>query len=75
MIRGNLSYIPLIYYKEMETLAKRIMSAFAEALSLKKDFFEDHIKNPISALRALNYPATNNEFEENQQRCGAHSGV
>ena len=58
----------------MEILAKRIMAAFAEALSLKKDFFENYITNPVSALRALYYPATQNEFEENQQRAGAHTG-
>ena len=46
------------YYSEMENLAKRIMSAFAEALDLEHNYFDDFINNPISALRALHYPAT-----------------
>ena len=61
------------YYREMEGLAKRVMSAFAEALDLQPNFFDGYIKNPISALRALNYPATTEVTEEGQQRAGAHT--
>ena len=61
------------YYMEMERLAKRIMSAFAEALGLETAFFDPFIGNPISALRALNYPATSEVTEEGQQRAGAHT--
>ena len=61
------------YYLEMEKLAARIMSAFAEALDLQPNFFDGYIKNPISALRALNYPATTEVTEEGQQRAGAHT--
>ena len=61
------------YYIEMEGLAKRVMAAFAEALALKASFFDPFIGNPISALRALNYPATSEVTEEGQQRAGAHT--
>ena len=50
------------YYSEMENFAKRIMSAFAEALDLEHHYFDDFINNPISALRALHYPATKNKI-------------
>ena len=61
------------YYSEMENLAKRIMSAFAEALDLERDYFDSFIGNPISALRALYYPETENKIFEKQQRAGAHT--
>ena len=61
------------YYTEMELLAKRVMSAFAQALNLEATFFNPFIRDPISALRALNYPATFNVSEEGQQRAGAHT--
>ena len=61
------------YYSEMENLAKRIMSAFAEALDLEYNYFDDFINNPISALRALHYPATKSKIFEKQQRAGAHT--
>ena len=49
------------------------MGAFAEALSLERSFFEKYIKHPISALRALNYPAIENAILIDQQRAGAHT--
>ena len=61
------------YYTEMEKLAVKIMSAFAEALNLKPDFFQNYIETPISALRALHYPKTTIVPEEGQQRAGAHT--
>ncbi|MGB1152632.1 MAG: isopenicillin N synthase family dioxygenase [Paracoccaceae bacterium] len=61
------------YYGEMEQLATRLMSAFAEALKLERTFFNKFIDAPISALRALNYPATQGEIAAKQQRAGAHT--
>lgn len=61
------------YYAAMEDLAARIMVGFAEALSLPSDYFAAHIGHPISALRALHYPATHGAALKNQQRAGAHS--
>ena len=63
----------LAYYREMEILAGRIMAAFAEALGRERDFFERYFEAPISALRALHYPATEGEAEAGQQRAGAHT--
>ena len=45
------------YYRAMEGLAARIMRVFALALKLPEDFFASFIDAPVSALRALNYPA------------------
>lgn len=61
------------YYGEMESLAARIMMAFAAALKLPDDFFAGYINHPISALRALNYPPTGEMSLRNQQRAGAHT--
>ena len=61
------------YYLEMERLASRIMAALAEALGLENEFFAPFIQNPISALRALHYPATANQAQAGQQRAGAHT--
>ena len=61
------------YYTAMEDLAARIMKAFAAALDLPEDYFAAAIADPISALRALNYPATGAVAEADQQRAGAHS--
>ena len=61
------------YYIEMEKLARKIMSAFAEALNLEPNFFKNYIETPISALRALHYPRTTIVPEEGQQRAGAHT--
>ena len=61
------------YYHEMEKLAERLMEVFAEALDLDTNYFKDFIRHPISALRALNYPQTNNIKLTDQQRAGAHT--
>ena len=61
------------YYSEMESLAKRIMVAFAEALGLESSYFDSFINNPISALRALYYPKTEDIIIDKQQRAGAHT--
>lgn len=61
------------YYREMESLAARIMVMFAAALKLPDDFFVSFIDHPISALRALNYPEQDVAPEQGQLRAGAHS--
>lgn len=61
------------YYSAMEDLAARIMVAFAEALKLPPDYFTRYISHPVSALRALHYPATNTVPLDRQQRAGAHT--
>ena len=44
------------YYNSMKNLASRIMRALALALNLDENYFNPYINEPISALRALNYP-------------------
>ncbi|QQA44383.1 isopenicillin N synthase family dioxygenase [Pelagovum pacificum] len=61
------------YYAHMEDLAARIMAMFAVALGKPEGFFQPYIDSPISALRALNYPATEGPAEAGQQRAGAHT--
>ncbi|MFZ0521478.1 MAG: 2-oxoglutarate and iron-dependent oxygenase domain-containing protein [Candidatus Acidiferrales bacterium] len=61
------------YYRAMGELAARIMRVFAVALELREDFFEDAIDDPISAMRALNYPNQPAPPKPGQLRAGAHS--
>lgn len=61
------------YYSAMEDLAARIMRLFAAALNLPETFFDRYIGSPISALRALNYPAPSTIAKPDQLRAGAHS--
>ena len=61
------------YYRAMEDLASRIMKVFAVALNLPDDYFESYIDEPISALRALNYPEQTVAPKTGQLRAGAHT--
>ena len=61
------------YYSAMEDLAARIMRAFAVALNLPDNFFAPFIDAPVSALRALNYPALSAPPAPGQMRAGAHT--
>lgn len=61
------------YYAQMEALAARVMAVFAAALELPEDFFVPFIGQPISALRALHYPGTQDQIRQDQQRAGAHT--
>jgi isopenicillin N synthase-like dioxygenase len=61
------------YYVAMGELAARIMRLFAAALHLPAEFFAGVIDNPISAMRALNYPHQPVPPQPGQLRAGAHS--
>jgi isopenicillin N synthase-like dioxygenase len=61
------------YYRAMSELAARIMRIFALALDLREDFFEGVIDDPMSAMRALNYPHPSAAPKPGQLRAGAHS--
>ncbi len=61
------------YFREMGALAARIMSRFAIALDLPRDFFESKIDRHSSALRVLNYPELEATPQRGQLRAGAHS--
>jgi isopenicillin N synthase-like dioxygenase len=61
------------YYAAMEDLAARIMRVFAVALNLPEDFFAPFLSAPVSAQRALNYPALSSPPKRGQIRAGAHT--
>jgi isopenicillin N synthase-like dioxygenase len=61
------------YYLALEDLAARIMTLFAAALKLPDDYFAPFIDAPVSALRALNYPAPKAPPKAGQLRAGAHT--
>jgi isopenicillin N synthase-like dioxygenase len=61
------------YYRALSELAARIMRVFALALELPEGFFDGMIDDPISAMRALNYPHQSVAPKPGQLRAGAHS--
>lgn len=61
------------YYRAVTDLAARIMRVFAVALDLPEDYFQSSIGQPISALRALNYPELAAPPPVGQLRAGAHT--
>lgn len=61
------------YYTAMGDLAARVMRALAVALGLADSHFDPFIGHPISALRALHYPAIISAPRDKQQRAGAHT--
>jgi isopenicillin N synthase-like dioxygenase len=61
------------YYRAMGELAAKIMRVFAVALNLPEHLFDDVIDDPISAMRALNYPNQSSPPKPGQLRAGAHS--
>lgn len=61
------------YYAAMEGLAARIMRVFATALTLPDDFFRPFLAAPVSALRAINYPAVTGPPRPGAIRAGAHT--
>ncbi|MGW0038487.1 isopenicillin N synthase family dioxygenase [Gordonia sp. NPDC003376] len=61
------------YFREMNALARRLMSAFARGLDLAPDYFVDTIDRDISMLRAINYPHMDTPPQPGQMRAGAHT--
>lgn len=61
------------YFAAMTALSERIMRLFALALELPGDHFDPLITHAPSALRAVNYPATNAPLAPGQLRAGAHT--
>ena len=60
-------------YEAMTLFSSRLMSLFALALKLPKDYFDQFLQQPISALRANHYPALDKPPLTGQLRAGAHS--
>ncbi|MBC8258470.1 MAG: isopenicillin N synthase family oxygenase [SAR324 cluster bacterium] len=61
------------YYEAMTLLSGRLMTLFALALKLPRNYFEQFLQQPISALRSNNYPALKKAPLPGQLRAGAHS--
>ena len=60
-------------YEAMSLFSGRLMKLFALALKLPQNYFEEYLRQPISALRANHYPALLKTPLEGQLRAGAHS--
>ena len=60
-------------YQAMSLFSGRLMKLFALALKLPQNYFEEYLRQPISALRANHYPALLKTPLEGQLRAGAHS--
>lgn len=61
------------YYRAMELLGGRVLMLFAQALSLPKDYFAHYHTHHVSALRALNYPGSDQPVQPGQRGAGEHS--
>jgi len=61
------------YYQELYQLGKRIFQAFALALDLPENYFEDKITKPLAQLRLLRYPPQVGTIDQQQIGTGAHS--
>lgn len=61
------------YFREMNDLSRRLMSAFARGLDLDPEFFAATIDRDISMLRAINYPHMDEAPLPGQMRAGAHT--
>eukprot|EP00742_Colponemidia_sp_Colp-10_P000605 GILJ01000661.1.p1 GENE.GILJ01000661.1~~GILJ01000661.1.p1 ORF type:complete len:360 (-),score=46.25 GILJ01000661.1:164-1195(-) len=61
------------YYRGLENLSGSLLRAFALALELPENWFDDKIDKHRCALRLLNYPAPDHPASEGQLRAGAHS--
>lgn len=63
----------LAYYREMEVLARRIMSLFAIGLELPSDWFDDYLADHMTNLTSNYYPPQNISALKGQLRKGVHS--
>ncbi len=61
------------YYRAMNDLSRKIMSAFARGLGLNPNYFDDAIDRDISMLRAINYPHLTDAPQPGQMRAGSHT--
>ncbi len=61
------------YFHAVAGLAATLMRAFALALALREDFFEDKIDQHRSFLRLINYPNQERAPEAGQLRAGEHT--
>lgn len=61
------------YYAAVACFNEVLLSIFATALDLPKDFFNQKFRDHSSTVRILHYPGQDDDPEEGQLRCGAHT--
>ena len=61
------------YYREMRRVSARLLTVFAQALGLAQDHFAPYFRQPMSALRVINYPEPVGSPAAGQLRAGAHT--
>lgn len=62
-----------VYYRAMREASDRVMGIMARALGLPVDHFAPFFRQPMSALRVINYPAPASLPMPGQLRAGAHT--
>ena len=69
------SFRPAIYgyFERVLDLGHSLFRAFAMALDLPDDFFEDKIDKPMAQLRLIYYPPRDGPVDPNQIGIGAHT--
>jgi isopenicillin N synthase-like dioxygenase len=60
------------HHSQLLTLARKMTKAFALALHLDEDFFDDYVKTPKAAMRLAHYP-TQEATPADQLGIGAHT--
>lgn len=63
----------LEYYDAMVTLGKKLFEAFAMAIDLPADYFDDMIRKPIALMRINHYPNQEVVLDEKHIGTGAHT--
>lgn len=63
----------LDYHAAMLAFGSKVFSAFALALDLPADYFENRITKPMAHMRVLRYPSQEGVIDEKQIGIGAHS--
>ncbi len=61
------------YFEAMTELGSRVLRLFAAALDMPHDYFEQFHTYPMSALRCINYPGTDQPLLPMQRGAGEHS--
>jgi len=61
------------YYDAMSDLGREVMRAFALALDLEEDFFEDKLTGPMATVGPLHYPPQAGTITERRIGAGSHT--
>lgn len=61
------------YFLRVMELGKQVLQAFALALSLPDDYFNNFTRKPLSNLRVLHYPPQEGAIDPDMLGCGAHT--